>query len=62
MLAGTISQIAFAFAYGSTARKGAKRAFLVGTVAFAAATVALAFIQWPAAPTFGLVLLALGAG
>jgi hypothetical protein len=62
MLAGTISQIAFALAYGSTARTGATRAFLVGTVAFAAATVALAFVHWTAVPTFGFVLLALGAG
>ena len=61
MLAGTISQVAFALAYGSTARKGATRAFFAGAVAFAAATLALAFVHSPAVPTFGLVLLALGA-
>jgi hypothetical protein len=62
MLAATISQVAFALAYGSSARKGATRAFFVGTVAFAGATLALALVHWPALPTFGLVLLALGAG
>ena len=62
MLAGTISQVAFALAYGSTAGEGATRAFFSGTVAFAAATIALSFVHWPAPETFGLVLLGLVGG
>lgn len=49
MLAGTISQVAFALAYGSTARRGTVRAFLAGSAAFAAATVAC--IETPCART-----------
>jgi hypothetical protein len=62
MLAGTISQVGFALAYGWTARSGAARAFLAGTAAFALATVVLAFLHWQAAATFALVVIVLGIG
>jgi hypothetical protein len=62
MLAGTISQVAFALAYSSTARKGATRAFFSGTLGFAAATIALSFVHWPALETFGFVLVSLAGG
>jgi hypothetical protein len=62
MLAGTISQVAFALAYASTALRGAGRAFLAGAAAFAAITVPLSFLHWPAPQTFTLVLASLGLG
>jgi hypothetical protein len=62
MLAGTISQVAFALAYRSAARDGPVRAFLGGSAAFAAATTALSFLDWPAPQTFALVVLALLGG
>jgi hypothetical protein len=62
MLAGTISQMAFALAYRSAARRGATRASLAGCAAFAAATIALSFSDWPAPKTFALVLASLTVG
>src|SRR5262245_32126930 len=62
MLAATLSQVAFALAYGWSARRGAMSAFLCGFAAFAAATVALSFLQWPATATFILVLGSLAIG
>jgi hypothetical protein len=56
MLAGTSSQVAFALAYRSAARRGATRAWLAGCAAFAAATITLSFLHWPAPATFALVL------
>jgi hypothetical protein len=56
MLAATASQVAFELAYGWSSRRGAMSAFLCGFVAFAAATVALSFLHWPAIATFILVL------
>ncbi|XVV39154.1 hypothetical protein ACQPXT_39480 [Streptomyces sp. CA-100214] len=46
----------------SLARRGIPRAFTTGCAAFAAATTALAFLDWPAVPTFLLVAAALAAG
>jgi hypothetical protein len=62
MLAATASQVAFALAYGHTARHGAARAFLTATAAFAVATVALSLLHWTAWATFGLVAAALAVG
>src|SRR5215207_1491530 len=62
MLAGTISQVAFALAYRSAARRGATRASLAGSAAFTAATITLSFIHWPAPETFALVLATLIVG
>jgi hypothetical protein len=62
MLAGTISQVAFALAYTSRAVRGAGRAFLAGATAFAVMTVALSSVQWPAPETFMLVLASLVLG
>jgi hypothetical protein len=62
MLAGTISRVAFALAYRSSARRGATRAWLVGCVAFIAATIMLSFLHWPAPETFALVLATLIVG
>ncbi len=62
MLAGTISQVAFALAYASRAVRGAGRAFLAGATAFAVMTVALSSVQWPAPETFMLVLASLVLG
>lgn len=56
MLAATLSQVAFALAYGYVARRGAAWAFLSGSAAFAAATIVLSFAHWRAAETFLLVL------
>jgi hypothetical protein len=56
MLAATASQVAFALAYGSTAGRGPLRAFVAAAFAFAASTVALSFVHWPAPQTFALVL------
>ncbi|MFD7401976.1 hypothetical protein ACFV7R_04750 [Streptomyces sp. NPDC059866] len=62
MLAGTISQLAFALAYRALAHHGMTAAFVTGCVTFAAATTVLAYLNWPAVPTFLLVLAALVAG
>lgn len=62
MLAGTSSQVAFAVAYHHWAKRGAAPAFLTGCAAFAAATLGLSFLRWPAVPTFVLVAAALAAG
>src|SRR5262245_63641019 len=62
MLAATLSQVAFALAYGWSSRRGAMSAFLCGFVAFVAATVALSFVHWPAIATFILVLGSLAIG
>ena len=62
MLAGTSSQVAFALAYRSTARRGAVNAALAGCAAFAAATTVLSFIHWSAPETFALVVATLIAG
>jgi hypothetical protein len=56
MLAGTISQVAFALAYRALARRGRIPAFLGGCLGFAVSTVALAHLHRPALPTFGIVL------
>jgi hypothetical protein len=56
MLAATSSQVAFALAYRSVALRGRARAWLAGCAAFAAATVTLSFLRWPALATFALVL------
>lgn len=56
MLAGTISQVAFALAYRALARRGRIPAFVGGCLGFAVSTVALAHLHRPALPTFGLVL------
>jgi hypothetical protein len=58
MLAGTISQVAFALAYRGLARRGRMPALVGGCLGFAVSTVALSSLQWPALPTFGLVLAA----
>ena len=62
MLAATLSQVAFALAYGWSSRRGALSAFLCGFVAFAAATVVLSFLHWRATGTFVLVLGSLAVG
>lgn len=62
MLAGTISQVAFAVSYRHTARRGWVPAFLAGCLGFAALTVALSYLHAPVWLTFGLVLVALAAG
>jgi hypothetical protein len=62
MLAGTSSQVAFSLAYRWAARRGAARACLAGCAAFAAATIMLSFLDWPAAATFALVLATLIVG
>jgi hypothetical protein len=46
MLAGAISQVAFALAYRSAARRGPTRASLAGCGAFTAATITLSFLHW----------------
>ncbi|MGI5499317.1 hypothetical protein [Lentzea sp. CA-135723] len=60
MLAATASQVLLALAYRSTATRGALTAFIAGTAVFAAATLALTYLQWPALPTFLLVLGTIG--
>jgi hypothetical protein len=55
MLAGTASQVAFALAYRAIARHGR-------LVPFAATTVSLAHLHWPALPTFALVIATLATG
>lgn len=62
MLAGTSSQVAFALAYRTAAHRGASRAALMGSLTFAAATVALSLLEWPPVATFVLVLTTLTAG
>jgi hypothetical protein len=62
MLAATLSQVAFALAYGWASRRGAARACVSGTAAFAAATIALSFVRWSAVATFVLVLAGLAVG
>jgi hypothetical protein len=62
MLAGTSSQVVFALAYRSAARRGAARAWLAGCAAFAAATITLSLLHWPAPATFALVLATLIVG
>lgn len=62
MLAGTSSQVAFALAYRSVARRGLRRAWVAGCAAFAAATIALSFLHWPAPAMFALVLATLAFG
>jgi hypothetical protein len=58
MLAGTISQVAFALAYRGLARRGRLPALAGGLLGFAVSTVALSSLQWPVLATFGLVLAA----
>jgi hypothetical protein len=62
MLAATLSQVAFALAYSRGSTRGATRAFLTGTAAFAASTLGLSFLHWSAWATFALVLCGLGVG
>jgi hypothetical protein len=59
MLAGTISQVAFALAYRGLARRGRMPALVGGLLGFAVSTLALSWLHWPALATFGLVLTAL---
>lgn len=61
MLAGTISQVAFALAYRRWAQRGWMVALVAGCLGFAVSTVALSYLHWPALPTFGLVLAAVAA-
>jgi hypothetical protein len=61
MLAGTISQIAFALAYRATSRHAWPGPFAAATVAFAATTLGLSYLRWPPLPTFTLVAAALTA-
>jgi hypothetical protein len=56
MLAGTISQVAFALAYRGLARRGRLPALVGGLLGFAVSTLALSWLQWPALATFGLVV------
>jgi hypothetical protein len=56
MLAGTISQVAFALAYRGLAGRGRMPALAGGCLGFAVSTVALSSLRWPALPTFGLVV------
>lgn len=62
MLAATLSQVAFALSYGRASGGGVTRAFLAGSVAFAASTLVLSFLHWSAWETFVLVLCGLGVG
>jgi hypothetical protein len=62
MMAGTISQVAFALAYRASVLFGVIPALGAGLAAFGATTAALSFVHWPPVPTFGLVLAALAAG
>jgi hypothetical protein len=62
MLAATISQVAFALAYRTVARRGVLAPFVAGGAAFAVTTVGLAYLRWPALPTFALVTATLLAG
>jgi uncharacterized membrane protein (GlpM family) len=62
MLAATLSQVVFALSYGWASGRGARRAFLAGATAFAAATIVLSFLHWSASATFALVLAGLGIG
>lgn len=59
MLAGTLSQVAFALAYRGAARRGRLAAFIAGGAGFTAATAGLAYLQWPPPAAFALVLGAL---
>jgi hypothetical protein len=58
MLAGTISQVAFALAYRGLARRGRLAALAGGCLGFAVSTLALSWLRWPALATFGLVVAA----
>lgn len=62
MLAGTISQLAFALAYRTLARRGTPLSLTAGCAAFTTTTVALSFLDWAALPTFALVLATVAAG
>ncbi len=62
MMAATSSQVGFALAYRSTAGHGAMRAALSGSAAFAASTIALSLVHWPAVQTFALVVATLAVG
>jgi hypothetical protein len=62
MMAGTVSQVAFALAYRGLAVRGWPAALAAGSTAFAATTLSLAALHWSALPTFGLVLAVLGSG
>ncbi|MEU5087645.1 hypothetical protein [Streptomyces sp. NPDC021356] len=62
MLAGTISQLAFALAYQALAHRGITGALATGCATFTAATALLAPLDWSAVATFMLVLAVLAAG
>jgi hypothetical protein len=62
MMAGTSSQVAFAMAYRSLARRGRGPALAAGLFSFAASTIALSYVRWTAVATFGLVVATLAAG
>lgn len=61
MLAGTISQVAFALTYRAVARQGWRFPFLAGVAAFAVATVLLGNLHAAVLPTFVLVAVVLAA-
>jgi hypothetical protein len=61
MLAGTISQVAFALVYRTFAHRGRTPAFAGGCLGFVVSTLALAHLHWPVLPTFGLVVAAVAA-
>ena len=62
MLAGTISQVAFAVCYLRAARRGMLAAGSAGCAGFAASTVALAWLRLPVEAALAGVLAALAAG
>lgn len=62
MLAGTISQVAFALAYRGARGRSWPEAFTVGSAAFAASTLVLALGSWRAPLTFAVVCAALAVG
>ena len=62
MLAGTISQVAFALAYRGVATHGWRAGFAAGSAVFAASTLGLACLHWSALPTFALVIATIAVG
>lgn len=62
MMAGTISQVAFALAYRRMARRGRTVAIAAGCAGFAASTVGLAVVHLPTVPTFALTLAVVAVG
>lgn len=56
MMAGTMSQVAFALSYRHTARRGRTLAIATGCVAFTTTTITLAVVRLSPIPTFLLTL------